>query len=97
MATNTYYDAPLGDISTVVSLEQLRARCHAGIRTTPADIDDDDLSEGYGPPGAEPIDEELTITLIPLQRNEFRCGRCFLVCHQSQRHQPGRDVCHECA
>jgi len=95
MAANTNYDAPHATINTD-SLEELKAR-RANITTTSADIDENEPGDGFELPGAEFLDEELTITVIPKQTNEFRCDRCFLVRHHNQRHQPGHDVCRECA
>lgn len=34
---------------------------------------------------------------LPLQRDEFTCGRCFLVVHVSRRARPGEDCCTDCA
>lgn len=83
MAANTDYDAPRATINTD-SLEELKAR-RTDTSAASADIDDTEPRDGYGLPGAELLDEELTITVI---QNEFRCDQCFLVRHHNQRHQP---------
>lgn len=99
MATTTDYDAPRGHVTDVDSdsIEELKAR-----RTTAnayVDIDEDSL-DGFDLPGGEPAtDEELTVTVVPMRADEFRCSRCFLVQHRSQRLRAsdGTDICRECA
>ena len=97
MATTTDYDAPRGHVTDVDSdsIEELKAR-----RTTASayvDIDEDSL-DGFELPGVELADEELTVTVVPMRADEFRCSRCFLVHHRSQRvvASDGSDVCREC-
>ncbi|MDI1465173.1 DUF4193 family protein [Catellatospora sp. KI3] len=96
MATTTDYDAPRGSVVEDDSLEELQAR-----RQTPSsavlDVDDLDIAESFTLAGAEQLDEELTVTVVPMQLDEFRCERCFLVRHRNQRSQPGRDVCRDCS
>jgi Domain of unknown function (DUF4193) len=59
----------------------------------------DEAEAGYELPGAELADEELTGPVIPMQSDEFRCRRCFLVHHRSQlaASRPGQEVCRECS
>ena len=98
MATTTDYDAPRGSVADVESesIEELKAR-----RTTThayVDIDETD-PEGFELPGADLSDEELSVTVVPMRTDEFRCSRCFLVHHRSQRvaGTHGADICRECA
>jgi Domain of unknown function (DUF4193) len=98
MATTTDYDAPRGHVTDVESdsIEELKAR-----RTTAdayVDIDEDSL-DGFELPGVELSDEELSVTVVPMRADEFRCSRCFLVHHRSQRvaASDGADICRECA
>jgi hypothetical protein len=98
MATTTDYDAPRGNIADLDedSLEELKAR-----RTTTqalVDVDEADV-DGFELPGADLADEELTVTVVPMRADEFRCSRCFLVHHRSQRvaSRDGADICRECA
>lgn len=96
MATD--YDAPRGTTDLGEdSLEELTARRDSAAQS-PA-VDADDSPEAFELPGAEIIKEELTVTVIPMRADEFRCARCFLVHHR--RHlatQRGSDlICHECA
>jgi hypothetical protein len=98
MATTTDYDAPRGHVTDVESdsIEELKAR-----RTTAStyvDIDEDGL-DSFELPGVELADEELTVTVVPMRADEFRCSRCFLVHHRSQRvvASDGSDICRECA
>jgi uncharacterized protein DUF4193 len=98
MATTTDYDAPRGNVTDVESdsIEELRAR-----RTTTnafVDIDDDSV-DGFDLPGVDLADEELSVTVVPMRTDEFRCSRCFLVHHRSQRvvASSGAEVCRDCA
>jgi hypothetical protein len=98
MATTTDYDAPRGSVTDVDSdsIEELKAR------RTPAtgyvDIDEDGL-DGFDLPGVELADEELTVAVVPMRNDEFRCSRCFLVHHRSQRllASDGTELCRDCA
>jgi hypothetical protein len=98
MATTTDYDAPRGNTVDVDSdsIEELKAR-----RTTTSafvDIDEGDI-DGFELPGADVTDEELTVAVVPMRADEFRCSRCFLVHHRSQRvlARDGSEICRECA
>ena len=98
MATTTDYDAPRGHVTDVDSdsIEELATR-----RTSAnayVDIDEDSL-DGFELPGGELADEELTVTVVPMRADEFRCSRCFLVHHRSQRvvASDGTDICRDCA
>jgi len=98
MATTTDYDAPRGGVADVDSdsIEELKAR-----RTsTRGYVDlDDDSPDGFELPGADVTDEELTIAVVPMRADEFRCSRCYLVHHRSQRMiaSDGSDICRDCA
>jgi hypothetical protein len=98
MATTTDYDAPRGNVTDVDSdsIEELKAR-----RTTAsAYVDIDEELDGFELPNVElTADEELTVAVVPMRADEFRCSRCFLVHHRSQRvvTSDGSDICRECA
>ncbi|WP_155368071.1 DUF4193 family protein [Catellatospora vulcania] len=87
------YDAPRTQPDEQDSLEDLRAR-----RETPdtAAVDVEE-PESFELPGAEQLDEELVVPVVPMRADEFRCSQCFLVHHHSQRAEPGHDVCRDCA
>jgi hypothetical protein len=98
MATTTDYDAPRGPIADVDSdsLEELKAR-----RTTTSalvDLDEGD-ADSFELPGADVADEELSVTVVPMRADEFRCSSCFLVHHRSQRvvKRDGSEICRDCA
>ena len=98
MATTTDYDAPRGNVTDVDSdsIEELKAR-----RTTSnsfVDIDEDGV-DGFELPGVDLADEELSVTVVPMRADEFRCSRCFLVHHRSQRVVTGDGslLCRDCA
>ena len=97
--TTTDYDAPRR--STVDteedSLEELKTR-RGQTQSAVVDVDDSD-SEGFELPGADLSDEELTVKVVPMLADEFRCSRCFLVHHRSQlaATRGGEHTCRECA
>ncbi len=98
--TSTDYDAPRRNVVDLEedSLEELKAR-RSTAQSPALDVDEAEAAEGFELPGADLSGEELTVSVIPMQADEFRCSRCFLVHHRSQRAGgPSRpDVCRECA
>jgi hypothetical protein len=98
MATD--YDAPrreevdLGEDS----LEELKAR-RVDAQSAVVDVDEADVAESFELPGADLSDEELSVKVLPMQADEFRCSRCFLVHHRSQLavERGGEMICRECA
>jgi hypothetical protein len=98
MATD--YDAPRRDEAELGedSLEELKSR-RTDSQSAVVDVDETDAAEGFELPGADLADEELTVKVIPMQQDEFRCSMCFLVHHRSQLafEKTGEPVCKECA
>jgi hypothetical protein len=98
MATD--YDAPRRDEVDLGedSLEELKAR-RVDAQSAIVDVDEADVAESFELPGADLADEELTVKVIPMQADEFRCSRCFLVHHRSQlaAERGGEMICRECA
>lgn len=92
----TDYDTPRTTVGEEDSLEELQAR-RAAPRTGAVDVDEAELAETFELPGAEQLDEELVVTVVPMQADEFRCSKCFLVRHRNQRATAGVDVCIDCA
>jgi Domain of unknown function (DUF4193) len=94
------YDAPRRPAVEIEedSLDELRARGTAA-KSPGVDLDEVDPAENFELPGAELSGEELTVTVLPMQSDEFRCTRCFLVHHRSQlaAGSAGHEVCAECA
>lgn len=97
MATD--YDAPrreevdLGEDS----IEELKSR-RVDAQSGSVDVDESDVAESFELPGADLADEELTVRVLPMQADEFRCSRCFLVHHRSQlaAERNGELICREC-
>ncbi len=89
------YDAPRQNPDGADSLEQLQAQL---VATDPAvvDVDDSVLAESYASAGVDLPEEELAVPVIPIQADEFRCSRCFLVQHKSMRGRSDYDVCVDC-
>jgi hypothetical protein len=97
MATD--YDAPrreeveLGEDS----IEELKSR-RVDSQSGSVDVDEVE-ADSFELPGADLADEELTVRVLPMQADEFRCSRCFLVHHRSQLayERKGDLICRECA
>jgi hypothetical protein len=98
MASTTDYDAPRrpGVDIEEDSIEELKTR-RASAQSPIVDVDDSD--DGFELPGADLSSEELTVTVVPMLSDEFRCASCFLVHHRSQLipGPSGGDICRECA
>jgi len=98
MATD--YDAPRRDEVDLGedSLEELKAR-RTDAQSGAVDVDETDAAENFELPDGDLSDEELTVKVLPMQVDEFRCSRCFLVHHRSQlaAERNGELICRECA
>src|SRR4029453_311909 len=98
MATD--YDAPRRDEVELGedSIEELKSR-RVDAQSGSVDVDETDAVGSFEPPGAALADEELTVRVLPMQADEFRCSRCFLVHHRSQLayERNGELICTECA
>ncbi|HEY8453538.1 MAG: DUF4193 domain-containing protein [Micromonosporaceae bacterium] len=99
MATD--YDAPRRDEADLGedSLEELKAR-RVDTQAAKLDLDEADVAETFELPGADLAEEgEPTVRVLPMQADEFRCSRCYLVHHRSQlaREENGEPICRECA
>jgi hypothetical protein len=72
---------------------------HTAAQSRGLDADEAETDERFELPGADLSGEELTVAVVPMQPDEFRCTRCFLVHHRSQlaTQSAGEDVCRECS
>lgn len=93
------YDAPRRVMADrEESIDDLAMR-----RETPAtavlDVDEGEAPDFYALPGADFLDEDLVVRVIPKQADEFTCGSCFLVHHRSRlaRGGDGQSICTDCA
>ena len=97
--TTTDYDAPRRSVVELEedSLEELKSRRSAA-QSPALDVDEAEAAEGFELPGADLSGEELTVSVVPMQADEFRCSRCFLVHHRSQlaAERNGDLICREC-
>ncbi len=95
MATD--YDAPRGGGVDLAedSLDVVKGRREDA---QSAAVDVDDTADVFEPPGADLLDEELSVAVVPIRTDEFRCSKCFLIHHRSQLAvQRGDDlICREC-
>ena len=80
------------------SLDELKARSTAA-QSPRVDLDEAEAAENFELPGADLSNEELTVAVVPMQSDEFRCTSCFLVHHRSQLavRPDGQEVCQECS
>jgi Domain of unknown function (DUF4193) len=92
------YDAPRRPVVELEddSLDELKAR-RADAQSATVDVDEP--VGDFELPGADLSDEELTVSVVPMRADEFRCDSCFLVHHRSQLvvHSSGRSLCRDCA
>src|SRR5437899_729972 len=95
----TDYDAPRRPVADLEdeSLEELKAR-RAAAHSPTADLDEPE-AEDFELPGADLSNEELTVSVVPMRADEFRCDQCFLIHHRSQLavEASGRTLCRDCA
>ncbi len=96
----TDYDTPRPSVVEVDddSIEELKARRQAS-QSASVDLDEPETIEDYELPGADVADEELTVSVVPMRADEFRCDSCFLVHHRSQLvvTGSGQRLCRDCA
>ena len=102
MANTADYDAPRRPALDVEDdgLSEIKAnRPAAGSPTV--DLDEPDGVTGFDLPGLglDLSDDELSVAVVPMKNDEFRCPRCFLVHHRSQlaASRNGENICRECA
>ncbi|GAB3075590.1 DUF4193 domain-containing protein [Corynebacterium aquatimens] len=96
MATD--YDAPrrrLDDEIETDSLDGLKAEEAAG-----SSMDDDgEVVDSFEPPTVDLTGEELNVTVVPRQEDEFTCASCFLV-QKNKRlarvEDDGSKICLDC-
>lgn len=96
MATD--YDAPrrhLDDEIETDSLEGLKAQEAAG-----SSMDDDgEVVDAFDPPQVDLSGEELNVSVVPKQQNEFTCASCFLVQKNNRlghTEPDGSKICLDC-
>jgi hypothetical protein len=79
------------------SLEELKARRND--REVSFEGDEAELAEAFELPGADLSGEELSLSVLPKQADEFTCSSCFLVHHRSQlaSTKNAQQICRECA
>ncbi|KXI17984.1 hypothetical protein HMPREF3230_00492 [Gardnerella vaginalis] len=92
------YDSPRSKDEDEESLQALIK----GSQNSSSEIDDDEnaIAEDYELPGADLSGEDASVTVIPMQGDEFICSECFLVKHRSQLAESSTEsqpVCKECA
>jgi hypothetical protein len=100
MKTASDYDARRmtdGDSQEPAELRQLDVSL-SGSSTAVVDEDPNDM-HFFELPGADLSGEELAVTVIPQQSDEFTCTSCFLVQHRHRMllSSSGQPICTDCA
>jgi hypothetical protein len=91
------YDAPRQTPTdeTDDGLDALTVRRSTG-KAGIADVDE--TAEAVESSGLDFVDEELSVPVVPMRGDEFRCARCFLVHHRSRlAAASGPQLCRDCA
>lgn len=93
------YDAPR---QTTVDLEedgQSALEIRAVSLRSSGDSDEAEAGGSFELAGADLSDEDLVVAVVPMRADEFRCSRCFLVYHRTQRARltADQDICDVCA
>jgi hypothetical protein len=101
MTTVSDYDTRrVSDIDAAQDRSALRelAPSLPGSSTTIVDDDPNDAAF-FELPGADLSGEELSVTVIPQQDDEFTCSSCFLVQHRSRLRSATSEqpICADCA
>ena len=93
------YDAPRRPAVEVDDGVGVLMPARTGVPSQSVDLDETDAAEHFELPGADRSNEELTVPVVPMQPDEFRCMRCFLVHHRSQlaQRRDGQQICRECS
>jgi hypothetical protein len=100
MATASDYDTRRASDADAQDRSALRELAPALPGTATAVIDDDPNDLGsFELPGADLSGEELSVTVIPQQSDEFTCSSCYLVQHRSRLRSTsaGSTICADCA
>jgi hypothetical protein len=78
------------------SLDELNTR-RSPARSPTLDLDEADAAEEFELPGADLWGEELTVSVVAMLSDEFRCDRWFLVHRRSQLVEgSGLALCRDC-
>jgi hypothetical protein len=98
MATD--YDAPRRDKEENTGPDGIEALAKGRTdQSGSVDVDEAEVAENFELPGADLGEEELSVKVLPMQADEFRCSSCFLVHHRSQfaKEKNGQPICKDCA
>lgn len=97
MATD--YDAPRRSADQELETDSLEGLKAAENAVSPMD-DDGEIVEPFDLPAQDLSGEELNVTVVPRQSNEFTCASCFLVQRNnriSHTEDDGSIICLDCA
>lgn len=97
MATD--YDAPRRRVEDELETDSLEGLKAAEAENNGMD-DDGEIVEAFEPPTVDLSGEELNVTVVPRQEDEFTCSVCFLVQRNKRlsfTEDDGSPVCQDCA
>ena len=96
MATD--YDAPRRRIDDEIEADSLEGLKAAEVAGSSMD-DEGEIVDSFELPAQDLSGEELNVTVIPRQEDEFTCSSCFLVHHRSRlaSEKNGVMICTDCA
>lgn len=96
MATD--YDAPRRRAEDEIETDSLEGLKAAESNSNGMD-EDGEIVEAFEPPSVDLTGEELNVSVVPRQDDEFTCSFCFLVQKQSRKShdEEGQPVCLDCA
>jgi Domain of unknown function (DUF4193) len=98
MSTASDYDARRVSDGETVDRSPLRELAPVLPLSSAVIVDDDGSDTFFELPDAELLGEELSVAVIPAQRDEFTCSSCHLVQHRSRLRSAGGEppICADC-
>lgn len=84
MSTTTDYDAPRRTAVDEPTEDTPVVELSSPSPGTGIDDDPNDVPDFFELPGADLSGEELTVTVVPRQMDEFVCAVCFLIQHRNR-------------
>lgn len=96
MATD--YDAPRRRSEDEIETDSLEGLKAAEASSNGMD-EDGEIVEAFEPPSVDLTGEELNVTVVPRQDDEFTCFSCYLVQKRSRKShdEDGHPICLDCA
>ncbi|AWB81777.1 hypothetical protein C3B44_04845 [Corynebacterium yudongzhengii] len=92
------YDAPRRRAEDEIETDSLEGLKAAESENSGVD-EDGEITESFDPPSVDLTGEELNVTVVPRQEDEFTCSSCFLVQKRNRKshEENGAPICLDCA